>query len=677
MRISLALSVLTIIVTKPLMKLLNHIKRKHHESNLQRRFIVRVLAPPFVILLCLGVVIFWQLDNFVRDQATSELRRASTTTAAKLEREFALRQTVLKRTGEELFVIKSEYRTELTKLDASRTDCNAYIKQKRTFLGAPNGVCDPFLAEFARKGPTLQAIEDSYVVNGDQLNSNQNQRINERLKSYKQFFPETMALLVVDAKGQLISSALSGLDNNAIKTLLPDAIGAQKTSLDGKLLKYEDVRLGVFAYPIPDGSVLAAYDLSSDSFIRESWQSTPIDKAKGLAVITDSKGDIVYPELPFGNSIAAANDKLRNSHYIDLDLRNVEHIAVAGVADASKWMVVVASPKTVVFGPVRDAQIIAVLVIGSLLVGFLWVGAFFIQRTVKNIMHLVGGALIFAAGKLDHKIELTNADQEFLQLSDTLNTMAGRIADAEKAADEKNKEFISIATHELRTPLTAIIGNLSMVYEDMGDRLTSDVKPMIEQAFKGTNRLRDLINDMLDVARLEGGRAEFKIAPVSMQAVATSVVDNLRITAQEHSLGLSYDITNAQNVMADESRLTIVLNNFVSNALKYNRPNGTVKVSHSLLDGQLVTAVSDTGLGIPEAQKAHMFEKFFRVDDVDRKNVVGTGLGMYITREYVLAMGGKVWFESTHGVGTTFFFSLPLPPPASLVTVPTQTPTVI
>lgn len=646
------------------MKIKDLLRRHHKESNLQRRFIVRVLAPPFFILLCLGLIIFWQLDSFVRNQATNELKRASTTTAAKLEREFALRQTILKRTGEELFIIKSEYRADLAKLDANRTGCNAHLKQKKTFLGAPNGVCDPFLAEFASKGSTLQAIENSYVTNGESLIKNQNQRINERLESYKQFFPETMALLVVDEKQQLVSSALSGLDNDAVKILLQQAIASQDSKIEGKLVTIKNVKMGVFAYPITEGSVLAAYDLTSNSFIKESWQSTPIDRTKGLAVITDSSGKLVYPDLPLGNSIAEANADLRSSQYIDLDLRSVEHIAVAAEADASKWLVVVASPKAVVFAPVRDAQLIAVIIIGSLLVGFLWVGAFFIQRTVRNILGLVGGAMIFAAGQLDHKIELKNADREFVQLGDTMNTMAGRIAAAEKAADEKNKEFISIATHELRTPLTAIIGNLSMVYEDMGDRLTPEVKPIIEQAFKGTNRLRDLVNDMLDVARLEGGRAEFKIAPVSIQTVAGGVVDNLQVTAREHALGLSYDSAGARNVLADESRLTIVMNNFVSNALKYNRPNGTVKVSHSILEGQLVTAVADTGLGIPEAQKAHMFEKFFRVDDADRKSVVGTGLGMYITREYVLAMGGKVWFESTHGVGTTFFFSLPLAPAA-------------
>jgi signal transduction histidine kinase len=172
--------------------------------------------------------------------------------------------------------------------------------------------------------------------------------------------------------------------------------------------------------------------------------------------------------------------------------------------------------------------------------------------------------------------------------------------------------------------------------------------------------LRVLVNDMLDMARLEGGRVEFVIAPQDMKALAKDVVASLAITSQEKNIQLQYNETNALTVLADAAKLRIVLNNFVSNAIKYNRDGGSVTVSHTIQDNHLVTSIADTGLGIPEEQKAHMFEKFFRVKDKDRENVTGTGLGMYITKQYIEAMGGKLWFESTHGQGTTFYFSLPI-----------------
>ncbi len=639
-------------------------RRVKRESNLQRRFIVRVLAPPFFILLILGVIILFQLDRYVRDQAVNELSRSASTTAAKLEREFALREIILKRTGEELFNIKSDYLSDRTKLDANRIECSAYMKQKKTFTGAPNNSCSPFLAAFAENGSTLIALESSYIKNGQELIADQNRKINERLSAYKQFFPETMAIMVVDKNQQLVSSALSGLSDETTKIFMQDTIAAGSQAINGKFFTGQDKRLGIFAYPIENGSVLAAYDLTSNSFIRQTWQSTPIDRTTSLAVILDSYGRLVYPNVDIGDVFGELNANLRKNSYTELDLKKVRHIAVSGESGKSKWLVVVASPKAAVLGPLHDARLAAVITIGLLLIGFLWVGAIFIQRTVHSILRLVSGALVFAGGKLDYKIRLTHGDREFVSLAETMNTMAGRIAAAEKEIDEKNKEFISVATHELRTPLTAIIGNLSMVYDDMGDKLDPAVRPLIEQVYTSTNRLRDLINDMLDVARMEGGRAEFKVEVVDIREVAGSTVHTLQITAKESGINLIYDNSHADKVMVDKARLGIILNNFVSNAIKYNRPGGSVTISHTQKDNKLVTAIADTGLGIPETQKKHMFEKFFRVDDKDRKDVIGTGLGMYITRQYIIAMDGDVWFESTHGQGTTFYFSLPLALPS-------------
>ena len=646
---------------------------RRHNANLQQRFIAVVLAPPFLILLVLGALGLWQLDRFVSAQAVNELERSASTTAAKLEREFALRHTVLKRTGEELFVIKSNYQADRKELDANRAACRTFVKERKTFVGAPGGECDPFLTYFASKGAgSLAAIEDGYVARGEQLTHDQNQRINDRLAAFKQFFPETLALVVVDEKKQLVSSALSDVFKGSPDQLLPDAIAALDKPLEVKVSSAGGFRLATFAYPITGGSVLAAYDLASDSFIKETWASTPINQGKALAVILDSTGQTVYPGLAFNDEFKSANSSLRNKSYIDLKLKDISHISVGAETEGSNWLVAVASPKAVVFGPVRDAQLAAVLIIGLLLLGLLWVGAYFIRRTVGNIMQLVSGALVFASGKLDHKIQLRHSDREFEQLAETLNSMAGRIASTEKEIDVKNKEFISIATHELRTPLTAIMGNLSMVSEDYSDQLSDTVKPMVQQALNGTTRLRGLVNDMLDMARLEGGRVEFVIAPQDIKSMAADVVETLRVTANEKPVNLVYADTGAQPVLADSSKLRIILNNFVSNAIKYNRPDGSVTVSHSVKDGQLTTAIADTGLGIPEDQKAHMFEKFFRVANADRANVVGTGLGMYITKQYVLAMGGKVWFESVHGQGTTFYFSLPLAP--STAQIPLQSP---
>lgn len=641
-------------------------------SGIRHRFIARVLTVPFVLLVCLGIVALWQVNFFVKQQAVEDLSGAARSTAAKLERELAIRQTVLERTGEEMFSIKGEYNAARQKLESDRTGCTDFYKQKKTFQGSPDGVCNQFLADISGSS-TLAALEGSYVEIGQELFEKQNNNINDRLAAYKQFFPETVAILVVDKNKELFSSAASEGISDHKKAFMPDAIRALTTPVVGKFVEEPSKRLAVFGYPISSGSVTAVYDVANDDFLKETLESTPINRSQSLVFILDSGGNAVYPDFQVGDEFKKIHQTLRAGASPSLALKGVDHIAVGAEAGQSKWMVVVGSPSAAVLAPTRDAQLAAYIVIGLVLIGFLWVGAFFVQQTVRSILGLVAGALVFSSNKLDYRINLGKADKEFIQLADTMNMMAERIATAEKQIDEKNKEFISVATHELRTPLTGIIGNISMLREDFRDKFDPSVYPIVDQVNTSVIRLRDLVNDMLDVARMEGGRAEFEIAEQDITVLVKDVLDNLKIPASESHVSFRYDQDMTLAVMADPKKLRIILNNFVSNAIKYNRPEGAVVVSHALKDDMLVTSIADTGLGIPDDQKQHMFEKFFRVQHEDRQNVTGTGLGMFITRQYVQAMGGDLWFESAHGKGTTFYFSLPLAKSDLVSPIPNET----
>lgn len=190
-------------------------------------------------------------------------------------------------------------------------------------------------------------------------------------------------------------------------------------------------------------------------------------------------------------------------------------------------------------------------------------------------------------------------------------------------------------------------------------KLDKQANNLINQAHYGSARLRDLVNDMLNVARMESGKNDFLLEPLEVKPIIKDVLSTMSVVAKINDIKLKYDEKVAGHVVADEGRYRILINNFVSNAIKYNKPSGTVRVYHQIKDGQLVTAIEDNGLGIPDEQKNHMFEKFFRVDHEDRKSVSGSGLGMYIAKQYVEQMGGKLWFDSVHGKGTTFYFSLP------------------
>jgi two-component system sensor histidine kinase VicK len=165
---------------------------------------------------------------------------------------------------------------------------------------------------------------------------------------------------------------------------------------------------------------------------------------------------------------------------------------------------------------------------------------------------------------------------------------------------------------------------------------------------------------MLDVARLESGKAEYQLEPLDIISTTKTVVDMQAIPAQTAHVQIVYNPpAKLSPVLADKNKLQIILTNFVSNAIKYNRSGGTITIQHSSRDNKLITSVADTGLGIPTDQQSHIFEKFYRVKHADRVNVPGTGLGMYITKHFIESMGGEIWFTSTHGQGTTFYFSLP------------------
>lgn len=643
------------------MRLSLYKKLKH--TSIQNRFLIKVLAPPFVILLLVSLACFWQLDRAVRSAAVNDLRQGASTTATKLERELGLRKTILLTTGNELFMTKSEYVTKRSQLETQRNECKAYVIKAKEYLKAPNGVCEPFLVQFAavsgNPASLPQAIEDAYVVAAPALHTQEQAKIKDRLDAFVEYFPETRALVVADKQGRVVSQAVNETLGTKLKAedLVSEASKKGEESQKGYVRTESGQRLAVFAFPINEGMVLSAFDIDHLSFLHPSWNSTPIDTTKAYAVIVDPTAQASYPKLDDNTLYQSA----LNGGLATFTDKNISYLAVSEIVGTTDWRVVVGSPRAVVLAPLRDAQVAAVAIIGVLLVSFLWVGALFVQRTIRSILGLVAGAVVFSAGQLDYKIQLDNADDEFSRLATTMNDMAGRIQAAEKELNQKNKEFISIATHELKAPMTATIGNLSMVLEDGIGQVDDTARKLIDESYKGTIRLRNLVSEMLDIARLESGRAQFDIQPLDLATEAREIIAMQKTPAAEKNIEVSHITPNdLPQVLADKTKLEIILTNFISNAIKYNRQSGHVSVSHIVQGNTVQTAVQDNGLGIPEEQKAKMFQKFFRVEGDDRKDIPGTGLGMYITKQFIEAMGGKLWFDSITGQGTTFYFTLPI-----------------
>jgi len=638
-----------------------------NNTSLQVRFLVRILLPPFLILLIISIVGFVVLDRVLRANATDELRRSAVTTAAKMEREFSLRKSILRSTGDELFNVANSYGSEKIQLKEKAETCKVHLSASNNFQNAPNNACEPFFAQFAlalnQKSSLQSAVDVGYVEKSNELTLLEREASRERLETYVEFFPETRQLIVADKEGKVINQASRGqeMTDEYMKSIEAIIKKALNQPIEGEFVKNGDMRLLVFAYPITSGVVLAAYNLDHIEFLYLSWKTAPIDTTRSYIVIADAKSKQSYPKIGEGSLYEPVLGIAQGDAHTFAS-SNIEYLAVSEPIGNTNWRVIAASPAAIALEPLMSTNIMAVAVSGGLLVVLLWLGSRFVNRTVKSILELASGAIVFANNQLDHRINTSSmSDKEFAQLAEIMNSMAEKIQVAEAAIDQKNKEFISIATHEIKAPMTAIIGHLSMVLDDGMGNIDDTARQLMSEAYKGTVRLRDLVNELLDIARLESGRAQFNIERLDLVSEIKDMIKLQESPAAEKGITLTYRApTESLPVMADKTKLEVVLTNFISNGIKYNRPQGSVSVAHKLSNNQVVIAISDTGLGIPKDQQAKMFQKFFRVSGEDRASIPGTGLGMYITKQFIEGMGGKLWFESEHSKGTTFYFTLPL-----------------
>jgi signal transduction histidine kinase len=228
-----------------------------------------------------------------------------------------------------------------------------------------------------------------------------------------------------------------------------------------------------------------------------------------------------------------------------------------------------------------------------------------------------------------------------------------------KAAYEVKSKFISTVSHELRTPLTSIKGSLDLLNSGALGDLPEQTRPMLEIAGKNSKRLADLINDLLDLQKIEAGEMVYRFEPLNVRQLLEDAIESNQGYAD--SLGielLSYLPEENIYIDGDEARLQQVMANVISNGLKFSNKNSAVKVFTEVTDHKVRICVKDSGIGIPEDAKEKVFGKFTQVDSSDQRRIGGTGLGMNITKQIVERHNGHIDYVSRLGHGTTFFIEL-------------------
>ena len=235
------------------------------------------------------------------------------------------------------------------------------------------------------------------------------------------------------------------------------------------------------------------------------------------------------------------------------------------------------------------------------------------------------------------------------------------IADRKKVERLKN-EFVSTVSHEMRTPMTSIHGSLGLLVSGRLGGLPAQAQTLVEIAHKNSERLIRLINDILDVERIESGHMPFHVRPASLAALVQQAAEATRPYAQQLGVEIELAAGPPLMVLADPDRLVQVLTNLLSNAVKFSPSGSAVTVQVSLAMGLGRVSVSDRGPGIPQEFRAHLFEKFAQADATDARRRGGTGLGLSIAKAIVERLGGTITVSTEIGVGTTFHVDLPSAP---------------
>jgi len=225
----------------------------------------------------------------------------------------------------------------------------------------------------------------------------------------------------------------------------------------------------------------------------------------------------------------------------------------------------------------------------------------------------------------------------------------------------KLAEVVSVVSHQLKTPLSAIKGYLEVLMSGDLGKLTRQQKEYLKDVLENTEEMINLVRDLLDVAKVEANGVELNCKPTNLTEIVKKTMKEFSLLARAKNCRLSFKISDKLPVLnIDPIKIEQVIDNIVSNAILYNKRKGQVKVSLSKKGKKVLFCCKDTGIGITEKEKDKIFTKFYRSERVVLLATRGSGLGLFISKAIIEKSGGKIWFKSKKGKGSTFCFSLPI-----------------
>jgi signal transduction histidine kinase len=293
----------------------------------------------------------------------------------------------------------------------------------------------------------------------------------------------------------------------------------------------------------------------------------------------------------------------------------------------------------------------------ALLLGFLL--AWLVVGPIRRIGSRLAG---IAAGDFSERVDLPNRDElgELAANVNRMNDELRRLYSELEAASLHKSEFLANMSHELRTPLNAIVGFSQLLRERLVGDLNEKQEEYLDDILSSANHLLALINDILDLSKVEAGKVELEIAQFSLGVTLDRGVTMLRERATRNGVELILDTEPAADLVeGDQRRILQVVFNLLSNAVKFTPPGGTIDVRSARLEGEIRVSVADSGPGIPADDQKRIFEEFQQAG-AGAEQGEGTGLGLALSRRLVELHRGRLWVESVPGCGATFTFALPV-----------------
>jgi len=264
-----------------------------------------------------------------------------------------------------------------------------------------------------------------------------------------------------------------------------------------------------------------------------------------------------------------------------------------------------------------------------------------IEKTLEGMKVMVSEIIQKGKGVEEEKAKIETANEKLESL------------------DRLKDEFLSVASHELRTPLTAIDGLVSMILEGEYGEVNKDLKQPLEDVNTSSERLIHLVNDLLNLSRLQAGRLKYTFSQTDIKPIVEGIVKMMQVIAEPKGLKLSAPNINSITVSADIGKVEEILDNLIGNSLKFT-DKGSIVLSTKVVEDKVIIFITDTGIGIGKEDLEKLFGRFEKLES-GLGRPAGTGLGLHISREMARKMGGDVWLEkSEKGIGSTFAFSLPI-----------------